>query len=68
MGVWNPAQLVNVQSSTVRSITVHPSFVPATLKNDIAILTLNQPIVLGIYSNINTICLSQTGTTFTGQK
>ncbi|XP_018564341.1 tryptase-like [Anoplophora glabripennis] len=69
MGVWNPASLDNTQSSTVSSITVHPSFVASTLVNDIAILTLSQPIVLGIYRNINTICLASTGasTSYVGQ-
>lgn len=69
MGVWNPSSLDNTQSSTVASITVHPSFVASTLVNDIAILTLSQPIVLGIYRNINTICLASTGasTSYVGQ-
>lgn len=61
MGVWNPANLTNTQSSTVAQIIVHENFNPSTLINDIAILTLTQPIVLGIYPNINTICLANTG-------
>ncbi|KAJ8947086.1 hypothetical protein NQ314_008686, partial [Rhamnusium bicolor] len=61
MGVWNPANFTNTQSSTVATVTVHPAFVANTLVDDIAILTLSQPIVLGIYTNINTICLASTG-------
>ncbi|KAJ8921594.1 hypothetical protein NQ315_010499 [Exocentrus adspersus] len=70
MGVWNPSDLSNTQSSPVAAITVHPSFVAGTLMNDIAILTLAQPIVLGIYQNINTICLASTGasTSYVGQR
>lgn len=69
MGVWNPSNLTNTQSSTVAQIKIHESFVPSTLKNDIAILTLTQPIVLGIYPTINTICLPSTGasTSYVGQ-
>ncbi|KAJ8943349.1 hypothetical protein NQ318_000564 [Aromia moschata] len=69
MGVWNPANSENTESSTVASITVHPSFVASTLVNDIAVLTLSQPIVLGIYQNINAICLASTGasTSYVGQ-
>ncbi|KAG5862259.1 hypothetical protein JTB14_009518 [Gonioctena quinquepunctata] len=70
MGVWNPYNRVNVQSSTVRTITLHPNFkktAPLDYKNDIAVLTLTQPIVLGIYSNINTACLPAAGASYTGQ-
>ncbi|CAH1173862.1 unnamed protein product [Phaedon cochleariae] len=67
MGVWNPANLVNIQSSTVARIEVHESFDASTLRNDIAILTLTQPIVLGIYANINTACLAPMGTSYVGQ-
>lgn len=69
MGVWNPANLTNTQSSTVANITVHEAFVASTLRNDIAILTLTQPIVLGLNNNINTICLAPTGaaTSYVGQ-
>ncbi|CAH1105951.1 unnamed protein product [Psylliodes chrysocephalus] len=68
MGVYNPVNLVNVQTSTVTRIAVHPSFVASTLINDIAVLQLTQPIVLGIYTNINTACLPAAGTTFVGQQ
>ncbi|KAG5880729.1 hypothetical protein JTB14_026662 [Gonioctena quinquepunctata] len=71
MGVWNPYNRVNVQSSTVRTITLHPNFkktAPLDYKNDIAVLTLTQPIVLGIYSNINTACLPAAGASYTGQR
>ncbi|XP_072397606.1 inactive CLIP domain-containing serine protease A3-like [Diabrotica undecimpunctata] len=67
MGVYNPSSLVNVQSSTVTRIAVHPQFVAATLINDIAVLQLTQPIVLGIYANINTACLPAAGTSYIGQ-
>ncbi|XP_057654293.1 tryptase beta-2-like isoform X1 [Diorhabda carinulata] len=67
MGVWDPSNLVNVQSSTVARISVHPTFVASTLIDDIAVLQLTQPIVLGIFNNINTICLSTTGTSYVGQ-
>ncbi|XP_050513768.1 tryptase beta-2-like isoform X3 [Diabrotica virgifera virgifera] len=69
MGVYNPTSLVNVQSSTVARIAVHPNFVATTLFNDIAVLQLTQPIVLGIYNNINTACLpaAGAGSAFAGQ-
>lgn len=69
MGVWNPTNLLNTQRSTVANIAVHPTFVASTLRDDIAVLTLTQPIVLGIYNNINTICLPTTGatTSYVGQ-
>ncbi|XP_072397425.1 inactive CLIP domain-containing serine protease A3-like [Diabrotica undecimpunctata] len=67
MGVYNPTNLVNVQSSTVARIAVHPNFVATTLFNDIAVLQLTQPIVLGIYADINTACLPAAGTSFVGQ-
>ncbi|CAG9839340.1 unnamed protein product [Diabrotica balteata] len=67
MGVYNPTSLVNVQSSTVARIAVHPNFVATTLFNDIAVLQLTQPIVLGIYADINTACLPAAGTSFVGQ-
>lgn len=62
MGVWNPANPANTQSSTVANIKVHENFNASTLINDIAVLTLSQPIVLGIYPTINTICLPSSGT------
>nr|CAI5868343.1 unnamed protein product [Callosobruchus analis] len=71
MGVWNPNNLVNVQSSTVSRITVASNFNASLLTNDIAILTLTQPIVLGLYTNINTICLPAAGslsTSYVGQR
>nr|XP_023017154.1 trypsin eta-like [Leptinotarsa decemlineata] len=71
LGVWNPNNRVNVQRSAVAvaGICIHPQFNATTLRNDIAVLTLAQPIVLGIYSNINTVCLATTGaaTSYVGQ-
>ncbi|CAG9856911.1 unnamed protein product [Phyllotreta striolata] len=67
MGVWNPTNLINVQTSTVAQIIVHEAFDPATLKNDIALLRLTQPMVIGIYNNINTICLPAAGASYVGQ-
>lgn len=67
MGVWTPNNLTTTQSSTVAQITVHPNFTATTLINDIAVLTLTQPIVIGIYPNVNAICMSAAGTSYVGQ-
>ncbi|XP_050513496.1 transmembrane protease serine 11C-like [Diabrotica virgifera virgifera] len=65
MGVWNPSNLTNVQSSAVSNIKLHESFSSSLLRNDIAVLRLTQPIVFGIFTNVNTICLPAKGTSFT---
>ncbi|KAJ8959007.1 hypothetical protein NQ317_003821 [Molorchus minor] len=68
-GCMESIKLGKHASSTVQSITIHSNFVASTLRNDIAILTLSQPIVSGIYTNINTICLPANGasTSYVGE-
>ncbi|CAH1284840.1 unnamed protein product [Diabrotica balteata] len=65
MGVWNISNPTEyIQSSAVSKITVNTDFNSSLLRNDIAVLRLIQPIVFGIFPNINTICLPAKGTSF----
>lgn len=68
MGVWDPTNLEDAQSSAVKEILVHPSFNKESLLNDIAILRLEKPIVLGVQDHINTVCLPEFGTSFEGTR
>lgn len=68
MGVYNPNAMVNTQNAYVSRITVHPSYDRVTLKNDLALLTLSTPIVLGVQNTVNKACLPASGTSFVGQK
>ncbi|XP_017773787.1 PREDICTED: tryptase gamma-like [Nicrophorus vespilloides] len=59
MGVWNNPTGPNVQMSTVRAIRIHPGYqakIP-TLMDDIAILQLTTPIVLGKSPSVGAACL-----------
>lgn len=67
MGVYNPNAMVNTQTSTVETITLHPLYDATTLKNDIAVLTLSTPIVLGVQTTVNTACLPASGASYIGQ-
>lgn len=67
--MWNPSVTTNTQSSTVSRIVVHPQYNAATLKNDIAILRLTNPVSYS--STVNTICMPPSGsssTTYVGQR
>ncbi|KAJ3659425.1 hypothetical protein Zmor_011114 [Zophobas morio] len=55
MGVTNPANLATAQVRTAAQITIHSNYDPATLKNDIAIITVSDPFNLS--GNINSLCL-----------
>ncbi|XP_072397604.1 inactive CLIP domain-containing serine protease A3-like isoform X1 [Diabrotica undecimpunctata] len=69
MGVWNISNPTEyIQSSNVSKITVNEDFNSSLLRNDIAVLRLIQPIVFGIFPNINTICLPAKGTSFINAK
>ncbi|CAG9769668.1 unnamed protein product [Ceutorhynchus assimilis] len=68
MGVWDPTDLENTQSSPVKEILVHPSYNKESLLNDIAILRLEYPIIFGIQNNINTICVPEFESSFIGTK
>lgn len=62
MGEWDSARPVEtypVQEGLVIQIRVHPTFNPRNLFNDVAILRLATPIILGPVPNpaINTACL-----------
>lgn len=68
MGVFNPTNLAITQNSTVARMIIHPNFNPSTLFNDLAVLRLTTPIVLGAVNGIGTGCLPAAGTSFVGQK
>ncbi|KAL1491728.1 hypothetical protein ABEB36_012283 [Hypothenemus hampei] len=66
MGVWEPNNLEFAQTTSVQEILIHPSFNKESLLNDIAVLRLEHPIVMGVQPNVNTICLPNFGTNFIG--
>lgn len=68
MGVYNPGNLTSTINSTVDRMIIHPNFNPQTLFNDIAVLRLTNPVVLGAVRNIGTACLPAAGASYVGQK
>lgn len=68
MGVWNPTRMIAIQNSTVARMIIHPNFNPTTLFNDLAVLRLANPIVLGATANVGTACLPNAQQSFVGQK
>lgn len=67
MGVFNPTSLSTAQQRTVVSMRIHPNFSSTTLRNDIAVLRLNQPISLGYQVNVGTACVPTAGTSYVGR-
>jgi hypothetical protein len=59
LGEWNaqnmnePYPSINVN---VAKITIHPSFNPNTLENDVAVVRFNGLVPISSYPNINTAC------------
>lgn len=66
MGVWDPTDLDDAQSTSVKEVLIHEAYVKDTLLNDVAILRLANPVVLGVQDTINTICLPDNNDNFTG--
>lgn len=66
MGVWNPSQRYSAQLRTASRIDIHPRFNPTTLVNDIAIITLNQPVQIS--DVVIPGCLPARQQSFTGQR
>lgn len=68
LGVWDPTNLSDTQYSPVKEVIKNLAFDNETLMNDIAILRLENPVALGVQDNINTICLPEAETSFTGTR
>lgn len=70
-GEWNAAAddepYKNVEVDAGR-IEIHPAFNPKNLQNDVAIITLAQPVNLNSYPHIKSACLPQQGSQFVGQR
>lgn len=69
MGEWDAFrenEIFPVQEYVVARIVIHPSFNPANLKSDIAVLRLASPVSLGQFPTIATACLPNT--TYFGQR
>jgi hypothetical protein len=60
LGEWDAAQNrepIAPQEFTIQRIFIHPSFVASNLRNDVAILRLSSPVILGQTPTITTGCL-----------
>lgn len=67
MGVYNPANMANVQQTTASRITIHEQYTEQPKKlllNDIAIIRLQNPINFVTNPNIGVACLPTSGQTF----
>lgn len=67
MGVYNPANMINTQSSIASSITIHEQYTEQPKKlllNDLAIIRLLTPIDVVTKSNVGVACLPTAGQTF----
>lgn len=74
MGVYDPRQInpQTTQISTVAAISIQPNYdrsptSPKTLKNDIAVLTLATPIVMGVQTTVNKACLPNSFSSYIGR-
>lgn len=66
LGVWDPTNLDDAQRTSVKEVLIHEAYVKETLLNDVAILRLVNPVVLGVQDTVNTICLPDNTDNFTG--
>ena len=70
-GEWNAAAddepYKNVEVDAGR-VEIHPAFNPKNLQNDVAIITLAQPVNLNSYPHIKSVCLPQQGSQYVGQR
>lgn len=68
-GEWNwekQDEPLPYQEKSSEKIIIHPEYHPASLRNDIAIIILQEPFKLT--ENVGTICLPQQDTTFNGYR
>lgn len=67
MGVYNPANMINTQSSTASRIAIHEQYTEQPKKlllNDIAVIRLVTPIDVITKSNVGVACLPTAGQAF----
>lgn len=64
-GTYEPAPFVEIP---IANIAIHPSFVPATFQNDLAVITLSTsvPFLTAPSPQINSVCMPATTDVFTG--
>lgn len=67
MGVYNPTNMINTQSTTASRIAIHEQYTEQPKKlllNDIAVIRLLTPIDVVTQSNVGVACLPSSGQVF----
>lgn len=67
MGVYNPANMINTQSSVASKIVIHEQYTEQPKKlllNDIAVVRLLTPIDVVTQTNVGVACLPPSGQAF----
>ncbi|XP_018323685.1 tryptase alpha/beta-1 [Agrilus planipennis] len=67
MGIWESTDVSTAQYRVVSRVSIHPQYNSASLRNDIAVLRLENCFTLGQSNYINTACLPTQGQSFVGQ-